>query len=55
MKFKGANVVKHYDGERYVFKKGVALVPGVRMCKKPVYITLKEFNAIVNELKINNL
>lgn len=31
------------NGERYVFKNGVAIVPGVRFQGKPMKITLKEF------------
>ena len=50
MKHKGTNVVKVYDGERYVFKNSVAVVPGMCMYKKHVRITLKEYNSLVRYL-----
>jgi len=50
MKFKGANITKIHEGERYIFKKGVAVVPGMRYARQPVLITLKEYNALLKEL-----
>lgn len=48
MKFKRRlkTVYKMNDGERYVFKNGVAKVPGVRWKGKTMTITLKEFNEL---------
>jgi hypothetical protein len=34
------------DGELYIFKNGVATVPGMYINKAPVTITLKEFNEL---------
>lgn len=44
-KIKTKKILKD-DGERYVFKNGVAIVPGVRFQNKPMKITLKEFNEL---------
>jgi len=46
MKFKSATITKTHENERYVFKRGVAVVPGMRYMRQPVKITLKEFNEI---------
>ena len=50
MKIKLLDVRKRCpDGEVYIFKKGVAQVPGVRFQRKPVYITLAEFKTLQEE------
>ena len=51
MKFKrhSKTVYKKHDEEHYVFKNGIATVPGVRYKRKPMTITLKEFNELTKE------
>jgi len=46
MKFKRVirTVYKWDNNERYIFKNGVAVVPGIKFKGKPMTITLKEFN-----------
>ena len=45
MKLKPRTVTKRCEaGEMYKFKRGVATVPNFWMHRKPVLITLKEFN-----------
>jgi hypothetical protein len=39
------------DGELYKFKKGVAIVPGVRSNGKVVTITFPEFISLVREIR----
>lgn len=34
------------DGELYIFKNGVAIVPGMEISRSPVTITIKEFNEL---------
>ena len=36
------------DGELYIFKKGVAQVPGMR---PPMFVTLAEFNQLSKEVE----
>jgi hypothetical protein len=43
------NIIKTYDGERYLFKNGIAVVPGCRFQGKPMTITIKEFNELSQE------
>lgn len=43
---------KRHEGETYIFKNGVATVPGMRhKSGKPYTITLKEFKEITECLK----
>lgn len=35
---------KDTSGEIYRFKKGIAVVPNIKIKGRPVFITLKEFN-----------
>ena len=39
------------EGDMYVFKNGVATVPGVYFQRKPMTITLAEFNAMSVEIE----
>jgi hypothetical protein len=43
MKIKRKTITKNYDGERYVFKNGVAKVPGTYFRGKQMTITISEF------------
>jgi hypothetical protein len=43
------NIIKTYDGEKYFFRNGVATVPGCYFQKKPMKITIKEFNELSRE------
>lgn len=45
IKLKKSTVIKKHDGEAYIFKNGVAKVPGTSMS-----ITLKEFNTLIMEV-----
>lgn len=46
-KFKGFTGIKSCQcGEVYRFKNGVATVPGMRIYRRGVTITLKEFNSM---------
>ena len=48
MKLK-TEIKKKHEGETYVFKNGVAIVPGMRDRKgKPYTITLKEFKEMTS-------
>jgi len=46
LKRKSGMVMKKHDGETYIFKNGVAKVPGMvnKNTRKRLTITLKEFN-----------
>lgn len=46
IKRKTKTVIKKYDDEIYVFKNGIAKVPGTYFQKKQMLITLKEFNEL---------
>ena len=46
MKFKGFSGVKTHEGERYVFKKGIATVPGMWFQGKPLLITFPEYKSL---------
>ena len=48
MKFKPQKrtVYRKKDGETYIFKNGIAKVPGVKFKGKPMTITLKEFDEL---------
>lgn len=47
MKIKAGNIQRRCpDGELYKFKNGIAEVPGIRFRRKPMYITLSEFNEL---------
>ena len=50
MKFKrkSRKIMKRHDGELYIFKNGVAKVPGCTFMGKPVTITLKEFKELAS-------
>jgi len=54
MKFKGANVTKMFEGERFVFKKGVANVPGMFYGRghkrRPAQISFPEFQKMTKEI-----
>lgn len=41
------------QGELYVFKNGVAEVPGARFQGAPLTISLSEFNALIKEIQKN--
>jgi hypothetical protein len=41
--------IKIHDGERYLFKGGVAKVPGTLYRGKPMLITLREFTELAGE------
>lgn len=43
-KFKGFSGKKIHEGELYIFKNGIAVVPNFRYRHFPVKVTLKEFN-----------
>ena len=45
---------KDASGEIYRFKKGIAVVPGIKIKRSPVFITLKEFNDL-NQGESNGL
>jgi len=46
-KIKMKTVIKYHDGERYKFKDGVAVVPGMRWKDgRPFTITITDFNDI---------
>lgn len=42
------------NGETYIFKNGVAKVPGMRHSRGPYMITLKEFHELVKEVANEN-
>ena len=46
MKFKRKTrkIIKGNEGDTYIFKNGVAIVPGCFWKKKPMTVTIKEFN-----------
>jgi len=46
MKIKTKPIRKYYDGEMYIFTGGKAVVPSMRIYKKPVTITLAEFKEL---------
>ena len=46
MKIKLETKKRCKDGELYIFKNGVATVPGMVISGAPVTITLKEFNEL---------
>lgn len=46
LKRKLKTIYKKNEGETYIFKNGVAKVPGVTWKGKPVMITIKEFNTL---------
>jgi len=37
------------SGEVYIFKNGIAEVPGVRSSKGPIFITIQDFIKLDNE------
>jgi len=39
-------IIKKYDGETYIFKNGIAKVPGTYFKKRIMTITLAEFNEL---------
>lgn len=45
---KTKKIFLEHEGERYVFKKGVASVPGCRYKGIPMKITLEEFHELTN-------
>jgi len=45
---------KDSSGEIYKFKKGIAIIPGIRIKRNPVTITLNEFNELNNLEKCND-
>lgn len=51
MKFKRAikKVYRKDSGETYIFKNGLAKIPGVKFKGKPMMITLKEFDELTNK------
>jgi len=50
IKRKMRTIIKKYDGETYIFKNGVAIVPGVHFPRGiPMKITLQEFNQLSKE------
>ena len=51
MKFKrkGRNVTKYFDGEKYLFKNGVAVIPGMWMNGNEVKISIKMFNELTKK------
>jgi len=50
MKIKLTKEIK-YQGEKYVFKNGVAKVPGLRFGREQATITLTEFHELSKEVK----
>lgn len=52
MKFKrkSKTIYKMNEGERYIFRNGIAKVPGVRWKGKPMTITLNEFKELSRDI-----
>lgn len=44
-------VIKRDGDDVYLFKNGVAVVPGCRWQRKPMQVTIKEFNEAQQELR----
>ena len=47
-------IVKYHGGDRYVFTRGVAIVPGLLIARQPVAITIKEFNGLTRKPRQRN-
>lgn len=50
IKLQQRTVIKRDGNDVYIFRNGVATVPGVRYKKEKMKITLKEFNEISGEI-----
>jgi hypothetical protein len=44
-------IIKKHDGETYIFKNGIAKVPGCSWKKRPVMIPIKEFKELTGDKK----
>lgn len=50
-KIKLCIITKYYGGDKYRFENGVALVPGLRIHRQPVFTTLSEFKELTQQEK----
>ena len=48
-KIKTLVITKYHGGDKYKFENGIALVPGLRISKQPVFISLSAFKELTQK------